>query len=230
MRIKLNNVCKDYFVGKQVVSAVRGVSLEIDKGEYLSIMGPSGSGKTTLMNIMGCLDVPTVGSYELDGQNMSRLSDAYMADMRNKNIGFVFQGMNLLPEYDALDNAALPLLYSGVKLRERRESAKLALERVGFSYERLHHRPSQLSGGQQQRVAIARAIVHRPKLLLADEPTGALDSQAGLELMEAFDQLHGEGATIITITHELFIAERANRIIYLRDGKISGSARRREVQ
>ena len=228
MRIKLTNICKDYFVGKQVVSAVRGVSLELEKGEYLSIMGPSGSGKTTLMNIIGCLDIPTVGAYELDGVRISALSDTEMADMRNKNIGFVFQGMNLLPEYDALDNAALPLLYAGIKQQQRREIAREALERVGFSHERLHHKPSQLSGGQQQKVAIARAIVHRPKLLLADEPTGALDSQSGMELMEAFDQLHQRGATIITITHELFIAERANRIIYLRDGKISGSARRRE--
>ncbi|HZK41565.1 MAG TPA: ABC transporter ATP-binding protein [Clostridia bacterium] len=229
MIVSLQEVCKDYEQGGMPVPAVKNVSLELDQGEYLAIMGPSGSGKTTLMNLIGCLDAPTSGKYLLDGVDVSQLDDKQMAKIRNKKIGFVFQGFNLLSEYDALDNVALPLLYAGIKKAERREMARQALASVGLE-DRLHFRPNQLSGGQQQRVAIARAIVHKPKLLLADEPTGALDSASGEQLMGIFEELHQSGSAIIMITHERSIAEYAQRILYIKDGEISGGARRRDIQ
>ena len=227
--VKLSNVFKNYKQGVTTVPVLKNISMEVEEGEYNAIMGPSGSGKSTLMNILGCLDTPTSGSYEFDGQDISGLDDAALALIRNKSIGFVFQEFHLLQEYDALDNVALPLLYAGVSKTERRERAAEALKRVDLT-DRLSFRPHQLSGGQQQRVAIARAIVHDPRLLLADEPTGALDSVAGMQLMDILDELHKSGTTILVITHERTVAERSRRILYLRDGEISGGARRRELQ
>lgn len=219
MLLQLNNIYKDYPQGKNVVPVLKDVSLQVDKGEYIAIMGPSGSGKTTLMNIMGCLDVPTSGTYLLDGVDISREKDARMADIRNKHIGFVFQQFNLLPKMTALDNVALPLLYAGVGKKERRARAAEALKKVGLE-DRMKFRPNQLSGGQCQRVAIARAIVGKPDLLLADEPTGALDSKSGVQVMELFKALNEEGITIAMITHEQSIADCANKIYYILDGEL----------
>ena len=221
MILTMKDICKDYPMGKSMVQVLKNVNLEVDEGEYLAIMGPSGSGKTTLMNLIGCLDVPTSGSYELGGRDITKCSDNQLADVRNKEIGFVFQSFNLLPKLTALDNVALPLLYAGVKKAERRERAKAALETVGLA-DRIGFRPDQLSGGQCQRVAIARAIVGQPKLLLADEPTGALDSTSGAQVMELFSQLHQNGSTIIMITHDQSIAEHAAKIAYIRDGMLTG--------
>jgi ABC-type antimicrobial peptide transport system, ATPase component len=218
--VKLTGIYKDYEQGGLPVSVLKNITLDISEGEYVAVMGPSGSGKSTLMNLLGCLDTPTSGTYELDGQDISNLDDVALAKIRNEKIGFIFQGFNLMNEYDAIDNVALPLLYSGIKKAPRRELAERALTRVGLA-DRLNFRPNQLSGGQQQRVAIARAMVHNPKLLLADEPTGALDSNSGEALMDLFDALHEAGATIIMITHERSIARRARRIIYIRDGELS---------
>ena len=203
--LKLTDICKDYQQGKQTVRVLKNINLTVEQGEYLAIMGPSGSGKTTLMNIIGCLDVPTSGTYELNGRNLQNSSDNALADIRNKYIGFVFQSFYLMPKLDAVDNVALPLLYAGVPLKERRARAVEALKAVGLG-ERIHFRPNQLSGGQCQRVAIARAIVSKPTLLLADEPTGALDTKAGNQIMEIFRALSKEGMTIIMITHEPAIA------------------------
>ena len=205
--------------------ALRGISLEIDRGEYLAVVGPSGSGKTTLMNILGCIDVPTSGSYHFMETDILSETPAALSALRNRHLGFVFQNFNLLNDYDALGNVSLPLLYAGVSKKERRERAEEALNRVGLS-DRLHFHPSQLSGGQQQRVAVARAIVSNPDLLLADEPTGALDSDAGDTLLDIFDSLNADGSTIIVITHERAVAERSCRMLYLRDGLITGGARR----
>ena len=221
MILTMKDICKDYPMGKSTVQVLKNVDLQVEEGEYLAIMGPSGSGKTTLMNLIGCLDVPTSGSYELGGRDITKCSDNQLADVRNKEIGFVFQSFNLLPKLSALDNVALPLLYAGVKKSERRERAKAALETVGLA-DRVNFRPDQLSGGQCQRVAIARAIVGQPKLLLADEPTGALDSTSGAQVMELFSQLHQSGATIIMITHDQSIAEHAAKIAYIRDGMLTG--------
>jgi putative ABC transport system ATP-binding protein len=198
---------------------LKNVNLTVEPGEYLAIMGPSGSGKTTLMNLIGCLDVPTSGEYLLDGKNLQDLSDNALADIRNKHIGFVFQSFHLLPKMDALDNVALPLLYAGVPIKERRARAEEALKAVGLG-ERIHFLPNQLSGGQCQRVAIARAIVGKPDLLLADEPTGALDSKSGEQIMEIFRQLSREGMTIIMITHEQSIADCADKCYYILDGEL----------
>lgn len=217
--LKLNDICKDYLQGKQSVRVLKHINLTVEQGDYLAIMGPSGSGKTTLMNIIGCLDVPTSGTYELNGKNLHNSSDNALADIRNKYIGFVFQSFNLMPRLDAVDNVALPLLYAGVPLKERRARAVEALNAVGLG-ERIHFRPNQLSGGQCQRVAIARAIVTKPTLLLADEPTGALDSKAGEQIMEIFRGLSKEGMTIIMITHELAIAECADKIYHILDGEL----------
>jgi len=224
MILSMKDICKDYPMGKSTVQVLRNVNLQVDEGEYLAIMGPSGSGKTTLMNLIGCLDVPTSGSYELGGKDITRCSDNQLADIRNREIGFVFQSFNLLPKLTALDNVALPLLYGGMKKAERRERARAALETVGLA-DRIGFRPDQLSGGQCQRVAIARAIVGNPRLLLADEPTGALDSASGAQVMELFQQLHKAGSTIIMITHDLSIAEHAANIAYIRDGILTGGVR-----
>ena len=218
--LQMTDICKDYYQGKDPVRVLKNVNLTVEKGEYLAIMGPSGSGKTTLMNLMGCLDVPTSGEYLLDGQNLKDLSDNALADIRNQHIGFVFQSFHLLPKMDALDNVALPLLYAGVSLKERRARAEEALKAVGLE-ERIHFLPNQLSGGQCQRVAIARAIVGKPALLLADEPTGALDSKSGDQSMEIFRKLSGEGMTIIMITHEQAIADCADKCYYIFDGELS---------
>ena len=226
--LKLTDICKDYVQGKEPVRVLKNVNLTVEQGEYLAIMGPSGSGKTTLMNLIGCLDVPTSGVMELDGKDLKDLSDDRLADIRNKHIGFVFQSFHLLPKMDALENVALPLLYAGVPLKERKARAEEALKAVGLE-ERIHFLPNQLSGGQCQRVAIARAMVTKPALLLADEPTGALDTKAGNQIMEIFRNLSREGMTIIMITHEQSIADCADKIYYILDGELDTTGRRKEV-
>ncbi|MBR4930148.1 MAG: ABC transporter ATP-binding protein, partial [Bacteroidaceae bacterium] len=201
MLIEINNITKRYVMGDNEVMALRDVNLCIERGEYISIMGPSGSGKSTFMNILGCLDTPSTGEYKFNGVDVSNLNDDDLSDMRNREIGFVFQNFNLLPKLNAVQNVELPLAYAGVEASERRERAVRALERVKLA-DRMYHKPSELSGGQRQRVAIARALVTNPGILLADEPTGALDSKTGIEIMKLFDELHQEGNTIILITHE----------------------------
>lgn len=223
MILEMKDICKDYAMGKSSVRVLKNVNLTVDEGEYLAIMGPSGSGKTTLMNLIGCLDVPTSGSYLLDGADVTACTSNDLSIIRNRKIGFVFQTFNLLPKLTALDNVALPLLYGGVKKEERRRAAAEALATVGLS-DRMEHRPDQLSGGQCQRVAIARAIVGKPRLLLADEPTGALDSASGEQVMELFSELHRAGSTIIMITHDSKIAGYAKRVMYIRDGILSGGS------
>ena len=215
--VKLTDICKDYQQGVNPVRVLKNVCLTVNQGEYLAIMGPSGSGKTTLMNLIGCLDVPTSGSYELEGKDLQDLTDDQLADIRNKHIGFVFQNFHLLPKMSALDNVALPLLYAGVPLKERRRRAEEALKAVGLE-DRINFLPNQLSGGQCQRVAIARAIVTKPALLLADEPTGALDTASGQQIMDIFRQLSQEGMTIIMITHEPAIAACADKTYHILDG------------
>lgn len=217
--LMMKDICKDYQQGKEPVRVLKDVNLTVERGEYLAIMGPSGSGKTTLMNLIGCLDVPTSGTYLLDGKDLRDISDNALADIRNQHIGFVFQSFHLLPKMDALDNVALPLLYAGVGLKERRARAKEALTAVGLA-DRMHFRPNQLSGGQCQRVAIARAMVGKPDLLLADEPTGALDSKSGEQIMEIFRKLSEDGMTIIMITHEQSIADCADKCYYILDGQL----------
>ena len=217
--LELKDICKDYQQGREPVRVLKNINLTVEKGDYLAIMGPSGSGKTTLMNIIGCLDVPTSGSYILEGRDLRDLSDDDLAEVRNKHIGFVFQSFHLLPKMEAVDNVALPLLYADVPLKERRARAEEALKAVGLG-ERIHFLPNQLSGGQCQRVAIARAIVGNPQLLLADEPTGALDTKAGNQIMEIFRRLSGEGMTIIMITHEPSIAACADKTYRILDGEL----------
>lgn len=219
MILSLQNIYKNYSQGKLEVSVLKDVSLQVQEGEYVAIMGPSGSGKTTLMNIIGCLDKPTSGTYTLAEKDILRQNDREMARTRNQLIGFVFQNFNLLPRQTALENVELPLVYAGVSKRERRRIAREALVRVGLE-ERISFRPTQLSGGQQQRVAIARAIANHPKMLLADEPTGALDTKSGEQVMELFHKLNEEGVTIVMITHESAIADHAQRILSIRDGEI----------
>lgn len=219
MIVEIKNVNKDYIQGKMSVNVLKDINLSVDKGEYIAIMGPSGSGKTTLMNIIGCLDVQTSGEYLLENQDVSKVNDDKMSDIRNKKIGFVFQQFHLLPKLNAMENVALPLLYRGYEKEERMKLASEALEKVGLG-ERKKFMPNQLSGGQCQRVAIARAIAGNPILLLADEPTGALDTKSGEQVMELFKKLNDEGATIIMITHEQEIAEHANKIYYIRDGML----------
>ena len=222
MILELKHIYKNYMRGKTEVPVLRDINLSVEKGEYVSIMGPSGSGKTTLMNLIGCLDVPTSGTYELDGKDLKDYTDDGLAEVRNKYIGFVFQHFYLMPKMDALDNVALPLLYADVPLKERQARAEEALKAVGLG-ERIHFLPSQLSGGQCQRVAIARAMVTKPALLLADEPTGALDTKAGNQIMEIFRRLSDEGMTIIMITHEPGIAECADRTLHILDGELKTS-------
>lgn len=217
--IEIEGVTKLYKMGLETIHALRGVSLEIRRNEYLAIMGPSGSGKSTLMNMLGCLDTPTAGRYEFSGKNVATMVDDELADIRNREIGFVFQTFNLLPRSNALHNVELPLIYAGVSKHERIERARLALQNVGLG-DRVHHRPNELSGGQRQRVAIARALVTQPSIILADEPTGNLDSKTGVEIMALFEQLYEQGNTIIVVTHEEDIARHARRIVRLRDGLI----------
>lgn len=216
--VELTNICKYYASGEVEVRALDGVDLTINQGEFLSILGPSGSGKSTLMNMLGCLDKPTNGEYLLGGQNVASLTANALAGIRNQKIGFVFQSFNLL-EYATVDNVALPLVYSGIKAKERRQRAAKLLEQVGLG-DRLDHKPNQLSGGQKQRVAIARALVNDPQIILADEPTGALDSKSGAEIEALFNQLHAEGRTLIIVTHDNALAERTKRIITIKDGKV----------
>ena len=217
--LKLTDICKDYQQGKEPVRVLKNINLTVERGDYLAIMGPSGSGKTTLMNLIGCLDVPTSGTYELDGRDLKDLNDDALAEIRNKHIGFVFQSFHLMPKLTAIDNVALPLLYGDVPLKERRERAMEALKAVGLE-ERMEFLPNQLSGGQCQRVAIARAMVGKPDLLLADEPTGALDTKSGKQVMEIFRQLSAEGMTIIMITHEPSIAACARKTYHILDGEL----------
>ncbi|MDT4937584.1 MAG: putative transport system ATP-binding protein [Pseudonocardiales bacterium] len=222
--IELDGVRKVYRTGEIAVEALRGVSLSIDQGEYVAIMGPSGSGKSTLMHILGCLDVPTSGHYQLAGEDVSEMDEVELAEVRNRRIGFVFQQFNLLPSLTALRNVEIPLSYAGMPRDARRQRAGLALDRVGLG-DRVQHRPGELSGGQQQRVAVARALVTDPALLLADEPTGNLDSVATEDVLKLFDELHEQGRTVVLITHEADVAKRAARVISLRDGEIASESR-----
>ena len=217
--IKMRDVERNYSMGGELIAALAGVSFEIHAGEFVAIIGSSGSGKSTLMNILGCLDTPSRGTYQLRGHDVRSLTDDALSDLRNREIGFIFQNFQLLPRASALDNVALPLVYRGVRPRERRVLAKRALERVGLAH-RATHRPNELSGGQRQRVSIARALVAEPSLLLADEPTGNLDSATGRDILELFDQLHAAGNTIVVVTHELAVAARCPRAIRLSDGRI----------
>lgn len=219
--ISLKGIQKIYSTGDIEVAALRGVDLHIDEGEFVAITGPSGSGKSTMMNILGCLDRPTAGEYFLDGADVARATGTQLAEIRNKKIGFVFQGFNLLPRTTALENVELPMLYAGVPAKERRERAINALESVGLG-ERIHHRPKELSGGQQQRVAIARALVTQPAIILADEPTGNLDTKSSIDVMAIFQKIHSEGNTVLIITHEPEIVQYTRRVIYFRDGAVEG--------
>lgn len=217
--IRLQNVKRYFLVGDFIVKALDGVSVDIQKGEFTSIMGPSGSGKSTMMNLIGCLDTPTSGLIDIDGENTAGLNEAELAYIRNRKVGFVFQQFNLLGKMTALENVITPLLYAGVSARERKARSIEALERVGLS-DRMHHRPNELSGGQKQRVAIARALVNNPAILLADEPTGALDSKTGNQIMELFEELNSEGRTVILVTHDRELGMRSLRQIRIRDGKL----------
>ena len=225
--IHLHHIKKNYYLGKQVIEVLKGISLDILRNEYVALMGPSGSGKSTLMNILGCLDTPTSGQYILNDHDVSRMTDNELAEVRNKEIGFVFQQFNLLPRLTALENVALPLVYAGMPKKTRTEKALQVLENVGLA-DRSHHKPNEMSGGQNQRVAIARALVNDPSIILADEPTGNLDTKTSYEIMEIFGKIHASGNTVVLVTHEEDIAKHAHRIIRLRDGVLE-SDKRREV-
>ena len=215
--ISIKGLTKTYLMGEEVIEALKNINLEIFKNEYVALMGPSGSGKSTLMNLLGCLDSPTSGEYFLNGTNVSTMQDADLAEVRNKEIGFVFQTFNLLPKMSSLDNVALPLLYAGLSKKDRIEKAEMAMISVGLK-DRMGHKPNELSGGQRQRVAVARALVNNPAIILADEPTGNLDTKTSIEIMGLFEEIHAKGNTVIVVTHEPDIAEHAHRIIRLRDG------------
>jgi putative ABC transport system ATP-binding protein len=223
--IETVDLWKTYIMGEEEIHALRGVSVQIERGEYVAIMGPSGSGKSTLMNLIGCLDTPSKGSYLLNGKQVSQMNDNELARIRNEEIGFVFQTFNLLPRATALHNVELPLVYAGVAAKDRQERAKAALDKVELST-RMTHRPNELSGGQRQRVAIARALVNNPSILLADEPTGNLDSKTGAEIMGVFERLHKAGNTIVLVTHEADVAAFAYRAIHIRDGRVENDVRR----
>jgi putative ABC transport system ATP-binding protein len=222
--IEVRNIIRDFKLGQEIVHVLKGIDLDIKKGDYIAFMGPSGSGKSTLMNLLGCLDTATAGSYKLNGTDVSSLSDDQLADIRNTEIGFVFQTFNLLPRTTALDNVALPMIYAGMSKKDRVARAKEVLTSVGLA-DRMDHQPSQLSGGQRQRVAVGRALVNNPSIILADEPTGNLDSKTGVEIMALFDKIHENGNTVIVVTHEEEIAEHAHRVIRLRDGVIESDIR-----
>ena len=226
--ISVSELRKTYIMGSEKVHALQSITLDIDRNEYVALMGPSGSGKSTLMNLLGCLDTPSSGQYYLNGTNVSTMDDSDLAEVRNKEIGFVFQTFNLLPRLTALDNVALPLVYSGLSKSERSEKAMKALSAVGLA-DRVHHRPNELSGGQRQRVAIARALVNDPAIILADEPTGNLDTKTSIEIMSLFEEIHKSGNTVILVTHEPDIAEHAHRIIRLRDGLVEKDIRNENV-
>lgn len=226
--IQLEDICKSYFMGKQELPVLKGVSLDIQKNEYVALMGPSGSGKSTLMNILGCLDSPTSGSYILNGQDVSKMADNDLADVRNQEIGFVFQQFNLMPRLTAVENVALPLVYAGISRKRRIEIAMSVLEKVSLT-DRSHHKPNELSGGQCQRVAIARALVNNPSLILADEPTGNLDTKTSIEIMDIFSAIQEAGNTVVLVTHEEDISKYAHRVVRLRDGLIESDKRRVEA-
>jgi len=222
--IKIRGIIRDFPLGQEIVKVLKGIDLDIERGEYVALMGPSGSGKSTLMNLLGCLDTATAGSYELNGNAVSNMTQDELAEIRNKEIGFVFQTFNLLPRTTALDNVALPMIYAGASKAQRIERAEEVLENVGLA-DRMDHKPSQLSGGQRQRVAVGRALVNNPSIILADEPTGNLDSKTSLEIMTLFDEIHANGNTVIVVTHEEDIAAHAHRIIRLIDGQVASDVR-----
>ncbi|SEL34803.1 putative ABC transport system ATP-binding protein [Aquimarina amphilecti] len=224
--IDIKGIIRNFQLGQETVYVLKGIDLEIKTGDYIAIMGPSGSGKSTLMNLLGCLDTPTDGTYNLNGNDVSKMSDDELADIRNKEIGFVFQTFNLLPRTTALDNVALPMVYAGTSKKDRNARAEEVLTDVGLA-DRMDHKPNQLSGGQRQRVAVGRALVNKPSIILADEPTGNLDSKTSLEIMQLFDDIHGAGNTVILVTHEEEVAAHAHRVIRLRDGVIESDTRNR---
>jgi putative ABC transport system ATP-binding protein len=223
--IKIRNITRDFPLGNEVVKVLKGIDLDIEQGEYVALMGPSGSGKSTLMNLLGCLDTPTSGSYFLNGNDVSNMSDDELAEIRNKEIGFVFQTFNLLPRTTALENVALPMVYAGISKSNRKIRAEKVLSDVGLA-DRMDHKPNQLSGGQRQRVAVGRALINNPSIILADEPTGNLDSVTSLEILMLFDEIHKQGNTVIVVTHEEEVAEHAHRVIRLLDGMVESDVRR----